>query len=77
MRHHDFVTAAHRVADVSTDLFGFAPVMTQCGNCPTVIPLTEAVVSTFHITERMTEVEHFCSNKCAEEWWNAFRAKDD
>lgn len=59
------------------DLFGLPEVKTQCANCPTVVPLTQATVSTFHITESWTEQEHFCSDKCAKDWWKAFQAKDD
>lgn len=76
MRHHDFMAAAHRAVGLETDLFGLAAVVTQCGNCSKVIPLTEATVSTHHITETLSEQEHFCSAKCAVEQWEAFHARD-
>lgn len=76
MRHHDFMAAAHRAAGPETDLFGLAAVVTQCGCCDKVVPLTEATVSTYHITECITEQEHFCSPKCAKDWWEAFHARD-
>lgn len=59
------------------DLFGLPAVMTQCANCPTVVPLIAAVVSTFHITETWTEQEHFCSDQCAKAWWETFQARND
>lgn len=59
------------------DLFGLAPVMTQCGNCDRVVPLTSAVISTFHITESWSEQEHFCCASCAKTWWETWHSKDD
>lgn len=65
-----------QLAVADHDLFGLPPVVTQCGNCPTVLPLTEAVISTFHITETWSEQEHFCSDKCAKAWWETWHARD-
>lgn len=63
--------------DADHDLLGLPIVKTQCGNCFKVIPLVEAVISKYEITPTHTEVEHWCSTDCAEEWWANFQAKDD
>lgn len=76
IRHHDYMAEAGRRVDEQYDLFGFVPAMTQCGNCDKPVPLKDAVISTFHITETMTEVEHFCCPTCAKDWWETFHARD-
>lgn len=76
MNHIDFMRSADLATRDSIDLFGMAPVVTQCGFCDRVVPLQEAVVSTYHITETLKEVEHFCSKTCAVESWEAFHARD-
>lgn len=63
--------------DADHDLFGLPEVKTQCGFCLRIVPLVEATVSTFHITETFTDIEHFCSPECAKDWWLNFQAKDD
>jgi hypothetical protein len=77
MNNDVFTSAGKELAEAGIDLFGLVLTVTQCGNCDKVAPLNEVVISTFHITESLTEQEHFCCPKCAEEWWNSFRAKDD
>lgn len=41
----------------------------SCGCCGKVINLTDAVVSTRIITPHITQVDHFCSTRCAEIKW--------
>lgn len=50
-------------------LAGIVTAKTSCGCCDKVINLTDAVVSTHHITPHTTYQEHFCSNRCAEIEW--------
>jgi hypothetical protein len=51
--------------DLELDLFGFMPVQTQCDWCQKVVPLAKATVSTYHITDHVTEVEHYCGQEHA------------
>jgi len=55
--------------DVLTDMFGMVPAQTQCDWCSAIVPLRMATVTTHHITAYMTEVEHFCSDRCATNAW--------
>lgn len=48
---------------------------TQCACCGKVVPLTEAVVVTRHITETFAEQEHFCTDTCAASWKEAFHER--
>lgn len=77
MRHEAYMREVEEVAQAGVDLFGFVPVVTQCGNCDQIVPLQSVVVSVFHITPYITDQEHFCGPTCAKEWWETFRAKDD
>lgn len=54
---------------VEESLFGYVPVTTRCDWCSQSIPLTRATVSTFHISEHVTEQEHYCNDDHALKGW--------
>lgn len=42
---------------------------TQCACCDTVVRLDEAVVKTYHVGEHHSITEHWCSERCKQEWY--------
>ena len=63
--------------DADHDMFGLPEVKTQCGFCLGFIPLATAVKSKFQITATRCEEEHFCSDECAEGWWDLSHGQVD
>lgn len=55
--------------EVDVDLFGYVPAMTQCDWCDKPVPLKDATVTTHHITEHVTEQEHYCCDDHAIKAW--------
>ena len=42
---------------------------TQCACCTKVVPLDLAMVKTYHVSAHHQETEHFCSQRCLENWY--------
>lgn len=42
---------------------------TQCACCDKLVRLDEAVVKTYHVSQNKQETEHFCTDRCKQEWY--------
>lgn len=62
--------------DVPPEFFQHYPGMTSCAACDELVKRTEVVVVTRHITDFTTDVEHFCSQACADTWRETFHAEE-
>lgn len=55
--------------EIVPDLFGHVPAQTQCDWCNKTVPLTQATISTFHISQHVTEQSHYCGEDHALMAW--------